>query len=177
MFEFTENDLNYNKHRQLSPNQKQWLNSMAGYSRKYSWRTAIFMTVFTIFGLCLIFAMFLANERSRLALFSSPINLVILIAVIPLVMMILGLAIFVNYRNATKLENAVVSSASGLVRFDTSYSSESGMTSYYVFVGDKRFTFGDDMKTVFKEGERYNFYYCKAGIYEMVMSYEKMNVM
>jgi len=177
MFEFTENDLNYNKHRQLSPNQKQWLNSMAGYSRKYSWRTAIFMTVFTIFGLCLIFAMFLANERSRLALFSSPINLVILIAVIPLVMMILGLAIFVNYRNATKLENAVVSSASGLVRFDTSYSSESGMTSYYVFVGDKRFTFDDDMKTVFKEGERYNFYYCKAGIYEMVMSYEKMNVM
>lgn len=174
MFEFTANDLNYNKHRQLSPNQKQWLNSMAGYSRKYSWRTAIFMTLFTIFGLCVIFAMFLANERSRAALFASPINLVILIAVIPLVMLILGLAIFVNYRNATKLENAVVSSASGPIRFDSSYSGESGMTSYYVFVGDKRFTFGDDMNNIFQGGEKYNFYYCKAGIYEMVMSYEKL---
>jgi membrane-associated HD superfamily phosphohydrolase len=175
MFEFTDNDLNYNKHRQLSPNQKQWLNSMAGYSRKYSWRTAIFMTLFTIFGLCLIVGIFLANERSRAALFSNPINLVILIAVIPLVMVILGVAIFVNYRNATKLENAVVSSASGPIRFDSSYSSESGMTSYYVFVGDKRFTFGDDTSNVFQERERYNFYYCKAGIYEMVMSYEKMS--
>ena len=174
MFEFTNNDLSYNKHRQLSPNQKQWLNSMAGYSRKYSWRTAIFMTVFTIFGLCLILAMFLANERSRAALFSSPINLLILVAVIPLVMIILGLAIFVNYRNANKLENANVSSASGPIRFDSSYSSESGMTSYYVFVGDKRFTFGDDMNGTFKEGEKYNFYYVKAGIYEMVLSYEKM---
>jgi len=174
MFEFTENDLNYNKHRQLSPNQRQWLNSMAGYNRKYSWRTAIFMTSFTIFGLCLIFAMFLANERARAALFSSPINLVILIAVVPLVMLILGLAIFFNYRNATKLENAVVSSSSGAIRFDSSFSSNSGMTSYYVFVGDKRFKFGDDMSTIFEEGEKYNFYYCKAGLYELVMSYEQL---
>lgn len=175
MFEFTANDLNYNKHRQLSPKQKEWLNSMAGYSRKYSWRTAIFMTLFTIFGLCLILAMFLANERSRAALFSNPINLVILIAVIPLVMIFLGIAIFVNYRNATKLENAVVSSASGPIRFDTSYSSESGMTTYYVIVGEKKFKFGDDMSQVFQEGEKYNFYYCKAGIYEMLMSYEKLD--
>jgi heme/copper-type cytochrome/quinol oxidase subunit 2 len=175
MFEFTDNDLNYNKRRQLSPKQKEWLNSMAGYSRKYSWRTAIFMIVFTIFGLCLIFAMFLANERSRAALLSNPINLVILIAVIPLVMIILGIAIFVNYRNANKLENAVVSSAAGAVRFDEDASGESGLTTYYVIVGQKKFKFGDDMSNIFKEGEKYNFYYCKAGIYEMVMSYEKLN--
>ena len=174
MFEFTEDDLNYNKHRQLSPRQKQWLNSMAGYSRKYSWRTAILMTAFTIFGLCVIFAMFLVNERSRIALFSNPMNLVILIAVVPLVMVILGLAIFVNYRNANKLENAVVSSASGAIRFDSSFSSNSGITSYYVYVGKKRFTFGEDMNSVFKDGGKYEFYYCKAGIYEFVMSYESL---
>lgn len=175
MFEFTENDLNYNKHRQLSPSQTQWLNSMAGYSRKYSWRTAILMTIFTVFGLCLIFAMFLANERARIALFSSPINLVILIAVLPLVMVILGLAIFVNYRNANKLENAVVALASGPVRFDQDSSGESGLTTYYVIVGNKKFKFGDDMSHSFKEGEKYMFYYCNAGIYELVMSYEHMS--
>ena len=174
MFEFTEDDLNYNKHRQLSPRQKQWLNSIAGYSRKYSRRTAIFMTAFTIFGLCVIFAMFLLNERSRIALFSNPMNLVILIAVVPLVIVILGLAIFVNYRNANKLENAVVSSASGAIRFDSSFSSNSGITSYYVYVGKKRFTFGEDMNSVFKDGGKYEFYYCKAGIYEFVMSYESL---
>lgn len=176
MFEFTENDLSYNKRRQISPNQKEWLNSMAGYSRKYSWRTAIFMTIFATVGLCGIFAMFLADERSRAALFSSPINLIIVIAVVPLVMIVVGLAIFINYRNANKLENAVVSSASGTIRFDSSYSSESGLTSYYLFVGDKRFTYGDDMSKIFAEGERYNFFYTKAGPYEMVLSYEKFNM-
>jgi hypothetical protein len=79
------------------------------------------MTAFTIFGLCVIFTRFLLNERSRSALFSNPMNLVILIAVVPLVMVILGLAIFFNYRNANKLENAVVSSASGAIRFDSSF--------------------------------------------------------
>jgi hypothetical protein len=174
VFEFTEADLSYNKRRQLSPSQKQWLNSMAGYSRKYSWRTAILMTVFTIFGLCIIFAMFLANERARIALFSNPMNLVILIAVIPLVMVILGLAIFVNYRNANKLENAVLALASGPVRFDQDSSGESGLTTYYVIVGNKKFKFGDDMSQMFKEGEKYIFYYCKAGLYELVMSYEQV---
>jgi hypothetical protein len=174
VFEFTEADLNYNKRRQLSPSQKQWLNSMAGNSRKYSWRTAILMTVFTIFGLCGILAMFLANERARIALFSNPINLVILTAVVPLVMMILGLAIFFNYRNANKLENAVISSASGSVRFDQDSSGESGLTTYYVIVGNKKFKFGDDMSHVFKEGEKYIFYYCKAGLYEFVLSHEQI---
>lgn len=174
MFEFTEDDLNFNKRRELSPSQKQWLNSLAGYNRKYSWRTAIFMTAFTILGLCVIFAMFLMNERARIALFSSPINLVILIAIVPLVLIILALAIFFNYRNAHKLEKAVVSLTSGTTRFDSSFSSNSGITSYYVFVGEKRFTFGEDMSPVFKVGSNYKVYYCKAGLYELVMSYEQL---
>lgn len=62
---------------------------------------------------------------------------------------------------------------SGKVRFDE-YTGKGGITSYYVFVGKKRFTFGDDMSRTFKEGERYKFYYCKAGLYEFVMSYEHL---
>ena len=61
------------------------------------------------------------------------------------------------------------------VRHDYDSSGESGITSYYVFVGKKKFTFGDEMSAVFKEGEKYKFYYCKAGLYEFVMSYERLS--
>ena len=46
---------------------------------------------------------------------------------------------------------------------------------YKLCVIHKRFTFGDDMSHSFKEGEKYKFYYCKAGVYEFVMSYEVMS--
>ncbi len=78
--------------------------------------------------------------------------------------------IFLNYRNANKLENSVISSVSGTVRFDQASSGESGIASYYVFVDKKRFTFGDEMSEVFTEGEKYKVYYCKSGVYEFVMS-------
>jgi len=47
-------------------------------------------------------------------------------------------------------------------------------TAYYVFVGKKKFAFGEDMSHNFKEGEKYKVYYCKAGVFEMVLSLEKV---
>ena len=123
----------------------------------------------------MVLGLSLQNERSRAALFSSPVNLVILIGMVPLILGILALVIFLNYRSASKLENAVISSVSGPIRFDQDSSGNSGITSYYIFVGKKRFSFGDDMSTAFKEGEKYKFYYCKSGVYEFVMSYEEVN--
>src|SRR5687768_2354628 len=38
----------------------------------------------------------------------------------------------------------------------------------------KKFAFGEDMSRVFREGEKYKVYYCKSGVYEMVLSYEKV---
>lgn len=32
----------------------------------------------------------------------------------------------------------------------------------------------DDVSGTFKEGEKYKFYYCKAGMYEFVMPYEQL---
>jgi hypothetical protein len=32
------------------------------------------------------------------------------------------------------------------------------------------------MSRVFKDGEKYKFYYCKSGFYEFVMSYEKVTM-
>jgi len=118
--------------------------------------------------------LYLQNERSRAALFSDPMNLMMFPIIVLLILGILALTIFLNYRNANKLENSVLSSASGAIRFDQDSSGNSGITSYYVFVGKKRFSLGEDMSAVFKEGEKYKFYYCKSGVYEFVMSYEQV---
>ena len=163
-----------NRRGQLSQSQKYWLKRVAHGVRSFSWRGAFISIGFTFLGLCIVLGLSLQNERSRAALFSSPVNLIVLIGMVPLIMAILALVIFLNYRNANKLENSVISSVSGPVRFDQDSSGNSGLTSYYVFVGKKRFTFGDDMSSVFKEGEKYKVYYCKTGVYEFVMSYEQI---
>jgi hypothetical protein len=175
MFDFIEEDLKLNKRGGLSPRQKEWLKMVARGVRSFSWRSAFITVGFAFLGLCIILGLSLQNERSRAALFSSPVNLIVLIGMVPLILGILTLAIFLNYRNANKLENSVLSSASGAIRFDQDSSGKSGITSYYVFVGKKRFTFADDMSAVFKEGEKYKVYYCKSGVYEFVMSYEPLN--
>jgi hypothetical protein len=107
-------------------------------------------------------------------LLSSPVNLIVLTGMVPLILGILALVIFLNYRNTNRLENSVISSVSGAVRLDEDASAKGG-TAYFVYVGKKRFTFGDDMSTVFKEVGKYKVYYCKSGVYEFVMSYERMN--
>jgi hypothetical protein len=68
----------------------------------------------------------------------------------------------------------VISSAGGNIRFDSDSSGESGNTTYFVIFGKKKFKFADDMSAAFMEGEKYKFYYCKVGMYEFVMSYEKI---
>jgi hypothetical protein len=142
--------------------------------RSFSWRSAFITIGFTFLGLCIILGLSLQNERSRAALFSSPVNLIVLIGMVPLILGILALVIFLNYRNANRLENSVLSSASGAVRLDEDASAKGG-TAYLVYVGKKKFTFGDDMSHVFKEGGKYKVYYCKSGLYEFVMSCEQLN--
>lgn len=173
MFEFTEEDLKANQRGQLSPSQREWLISVAHGTRSFSWINSLIAIGFAFLGLCIILALFLQSESYRAALFSNPQILIVLLGTVPLVAGIMGLGMFFNYRNADKLENAVLSTASGAVRFDEDSSGESG-TTYYVIVGKKKFKFGDDMSRTFKEGQKYKFYYCKAGFYEFVMSYEKV---
>ena len=174
MFEFTDEDLKANKRGQLSPSQREWLKGIAQGTRSFSWTNSFIAMGFVFLGLCIVLGLSLQNESARAALFSDPLNLIVLIGMVPLIMGILTLVIFLNYRNANRLENSILSSVSGSIRHDYDSSGESGLTSYYVFVGKKRFTFGEDMNRAFKEGEKYKFYYCKAGLYEFVMSYEKV---
>ena len=174
MFEFTEDDLKANKRGQLSQSQKEWLKMVGkGGVRLQSFNVWIAIG-FMFLGLCLILALFLQNEDIRAALFANPSNLWIFPVLIVVVAGILVLSLLLARWNANKLGNAVLSSALGNIRFDRDSSGESSITTYYVIVGKKKFKFGDDISGAFKEGEKYRFYYCKAGFYEFVMSYERM---
>ena len=172
LFDFTEEDLKLNKRGQVSPRQREWLQMTARGIRSSSW-TSVYVTVgFLFLGLCIISALYLQNEDSRAALFSNPLNLLVFPATIFAVAVILALSIFYARRLANRLAGAQIQSAQGKVRLDEE--SGEGGTTYYVFVGKKKFAFGEDMSRVFREGEKYKVYYCKAGVFEMVLSLEKV---
>jgi hypothetical protein len=42
------------------------------------------------------------------------------------------------------------------------------------FVGNRRFSFTDDMSRAFREGAPYRVYYCKSGPYQLTMSFEEL---
>ena len=175
MFEFTEEDLKANKRGQLSQSQKEWLKMIGkGGVRLQSFNVWIAVG-FMFLGLCITLGLYLSNEDSRAALFANPSNLLIFPIAIVVIVGILVLSMFLARWNANKLQTTLLSSASGNVRFDRDYSSESNIATYYVIVGKKKFKFADDMSSVFKEGEKYKVYYCRAGMYEFVMSYERLD--
>jgi hypothetical protein len=174
MYEFTEDDLKANKRGQLSASQRDWLKGVGQGGVRMQGFNVWIAIGFLFLGLCLILAMFLQNEDTRAALFANPLNFWIFPILIVVVLGILGLSLLLARWNANKLGNAALSSASGNVRLDYDSSGESGITTYYVIVGRKKFKFADDMSRTFKEGEKYRVYYCKAGFHEFVMSYEKL---
>ena len=173
MFEFTEEDLKANKRGQLSSTQKEWLKGVARGTRSFSWSGAFIIAGFAFLGSCITLGLYLQNEDSRAALFANPSNLLIFPVILVVVGGVIVLSIAIAYWNAHKLENAALSSVTGNIRFDEDSSGDVG-TTYYVFVGKKRFAFGEDMSGTFKEGAKYKVYYCKPGMYEFVMSVEQI---
>lgn len=174
MYEFTDEDLKFNKRGQLSPAQQEWLKGVGQGAVRVQGFNVWIAVGFMVLGLCLILGLYLSNQSTRSALFSSPMNLLIFPIMVCAVVGILILSILLARWNANKLSSAVLSSVSGDVRFDRDYSSSSNLATYYVIVGKKKFKFGEDMSRVFKESEKYKVYYTKAGMYEFVMSYEPL---
>lgn len=174
MFEFTPEDLKANKRGHLSPSQKKWLESIGKGGVRLQRFNAGIGIGFVFLGVCLILALFLLNEDARAALFANPLNLWVFPVVLVVVPGIFALSLLLARWNANKLQNAVLSSVSGPVRFDRDSSGESNLTTYFVIVGKKKFKFAEDMSNVFKETQKYRFYYCTAGMYELVMSYEEL---
>jgi hypothetical protein len=172
LFDFNEEELNLNRQGKVSPRQREWLNMTARGIRSLSGMNVTIAIGFLFFGLCLILGLYLQNEDTRAALFSNPLNLLVFPATILAVAVILTLSIVYMRKLANRLAGAQVQSAQGKVRLDEEYGE--GGTAYYVFVGKKKFAFGENMSRVFKEGEKYKVYYCKSGVYELVLSYERM---
>jgi hypothetical protein len=74
MFEFAEANLKFNKRGQLSHNQKEWLKGIACGACRFSWRGALITVGFMFPVLCIILALYLQNEDSRVVLFSNSTN-------------------------------------------------------------------------------------------------------
>jgi hypothetical protein len=174
MFDFTEEDLRLNKCGQLSPRQREWLKGVAHGARSFSWTGALIITGFTFLGLCITLGLYLQNEDSRAGLLANPWNLLVFPVTILVVGGVIISSIALAYWNAKKLENATLLSVTGSIRLNEDASSKGG-TTYYIFVGKKRFAFGEDMSHMFKEGSKYKVYYCKPGMYEFVLSLEPVN--
>ncbi len=175
IFDFTEEDLKSNKRGHVSPRQKEWLQMTAGGIRRSSWTSVYVMVGFMFLGLCIVLGLYLQNEDSRAALFSNPLNLLVFPATIVAVAGILAFSVWLARRISERLMNAQLLVAEGTIRLDEEGRGESGFTSYYVFVGKKKFAFSEDMSRVFKEGEKYKVYYCKAGVYEPILSLERVD--
>ena len=172
LFDFNEEELKLNRQGKVSPRQREWLNNMARGIHSLSGMNVTIAIGFLFFGLCLILGLYLQNEDTRAALFANPLNLLVFPATILVVAIILTLSILYMRRLANRLAGAQVQTAQGKIRLDEEHGE--GGTAYYVFVGRKKFAFGEDMSRVFREGEKYKVYYCKSGAYEMVLSLEKV---
>lgn len=172
MFEFTEDDLRSNQRGFLTQGQRDYLKMIGeGGVRVQRWNIKIAVG-FMFFGLCLILAMYLQNESTRAALFSNPLNILIFPVIVVVVGLVLAFSIWLARRISEMLKNAELKTVEGKIRLDSHFNSGAGFTSYYVFVGKKRFSFADDMSHTFKEGEKYRVYYVKASAYELIMSYK-----
>lgn len=175
IYEFTEDDLKSNQRGFLTKGQREYLKMIGeGGVRLQKWNVRI-AVVFMFLGLCLILVLYLQNESTRAALFSNPLNLLIFPAVILAISLILVFSLWLARRISDKLTDAELKVAEGKVRLDQQYNSKAAFTSYYVHVGRKKFGFTESMGHVFREGEKYRVYYCKASVHELIMSYERVS--
>ena len=173
LFEFTEEDLKSNQHGFITPHQKEWLAGMGQGVVRVSRFNAWIALGFVLFGACLTFGLYMSNEDSRAAFFSSPINLFVLPLTVLIVIGIMALSIYFAGRLANRLSAPQLQVAEGKVRLDEDSSGNTGGTTYLAYIGRKKFAFGDSVSNIFQEGAKYRVYYCKAGILEFVLSYER----
>lgn len=171
-YEFTEDDLKSNRNGFITPRQREWVKGFAkGISRSQR-GTAKFAIIFPFIGLCLILGMSFSNESARAALLSDPMNLIVLVLVVPLVIGIFLLSIFFADRRAARLSEAELKKAEGTVKLDEEHS-RVGPT-YFVRVGKTEFKFGEDVSEYFAAGGTYRIFYCETSMLKLILSYEKV---
>lgn len=174
IFEFTPENLRANQHGYLTDKQRGLLRSTARGITSCSMASAPIALGFVFLGLTITLGLHLSNEDSRAALFSNPTNLLGLAAAGLIGAAAVGLSGFLARQQAARVARAQLRRAQGRVRLNSDYSSGTSMTTYHAYVGEHKFSFGDDMSSVFREGDYYNVYFCQAGPYQLIMSYERV---
>jgi hypothetical protein len=170
LFEFTEEDLRSNQRGFVTPSQMKWLKGFASgivASHRGGWPIIIF---FLFLGTGMILAMNLSNESARRAFFADPLIAIVLCAIFPVVLGIYGVSAIFAKRRADRISNPVLKTAEGIISLDEE-SSSVGIT-YFVYVGETEFKFGDDMSHYFPEGRACRVYYSETTMLHTILSYE-----
>jgi hypothetical protein len=174
VFDFREDDLRLNRQGYMSQRQRAWLQGTGRGMLRFSRSSATIALGFVLLGGCIILALYLQNEGSRRALFSSPLNLLMLAGALLVALAAIVLSVWLARRSSSALANARLEKVEGLARLDEDYSPGSALTSYHVFIGNHKFSFGEDMSDVFKAGGHYRLYYCKSGPSQIILSFEQL---
>jgi len=173
IYEFTADDLKSNGRGFITPGQKAGLQATGHGIRSCSTTSALVAISFVGIAWIVLLALMLRNQDMREAILGTPyipaVGGSLLLGAV-----LIGLSVLLARRRAAQLEEAPLQTVEGQTRFDTSYSPNSGLTTYYVFVGERRFSFGQEMSHVFREGQAYRVYFAKVGVYEMILSLERL---
>lgn len=173
IFDFTEEDLRSNQRGFITPHQKEWITGVAGGIRRSQRGNFPIVIFFMIIGLGIFFGMILGNEGAKQAFIADPLNIIVICISIPVILGIVSLGQFFGKRRADRLENSGLKTAEGVISLDEE-TSDVG-TTYYVYVGEMEFKFGDDMSRIFPAGGRFRVYYCETSFLQMILSYEELS--
>ena len=172
-YEFTDEDLNSNQRGLITPRQRQWVLGMAKGIRASQRGGFPIVIFFMILGFGLVLGMNLSNERARIAFLSDPLNIILLCAAIPVSLGIFGLGAFFANRRAAKLERSRLKAAEGVIEWEEE-SSRVGPT-YFLYVGDAEFKFGEDLSGIFPAGRRGRVFYCETSMLQLILSHELLD--
>ena len=170
-FDFTEEDLDANRHGLISEHQRERLRGMARGVGGCSVKSSLIAMGFVFFGFCLILALFLKSESSWSALFSD-LQFVGLLGLSLLVALaaIAG-GTWWTRRQAEGLTKVSLRKIEGKAKVTEEYFRRVG-SGYRVKIGEKEFKFLEEYGRYFQDGVTYRIYYCRSGAFEPILSIE-----
>jgi hypothetical protein len=172
IFEFNEDDLKSNQNGFITTRQKERIESFAQGMERTS-KTGFWIVIgFLPFPICLILALFMQNESTRKVFFAGPGVYLALCGAAAFAVLAMGFGIYLARRRAEGLRESGLLTAEGTARLDETHGKYG--TTYLVYFDDRKFSFGEDMSEIFREGGRYKVYYCKTSMLEYILSYSKI---
>lgn len=173
IYEFTPEDLASNQRGFITPSQTEFIKGMADGIRRSQRGGLPLVIFFLLLGLGIFFGMTFSNESARKAFLSDPVNLLVMCSIPPIVLGIFGISIYLANRRAAQLEESGLKVAEGEISWDEEYS-KTGPT-YFLYVGESEFTFGEDLSGDFPAGRRGRIFHCETSFLKLILSHELLD--